>query len=107
MSWNPPPYAARAPALRHQHVCLQAPSKGRRRQGMPGGRSTLAGTHALDHATLSVPQHRSSVWGLRLQHWNKTQHYFIFSFCLFIHLSVYLELHFVKNLPFSFYSPVN
>lgn len=46
------------------------------------------------------PPARLPVPGLRLQHWNKTQHYITF---LFVHLNVYLELHFVRNLP-SFYS---
>lgn len=31
----------------------------------------------------------------------------LFFFFLFVHLNVYLELHFVKNLLFSFYSLVN
>ena len=35
------------------------------------------------------------------------QHYFSFSFsfCSFVHLNVYLELHFVKNLPLLFLFP--
>lgn len=47
--------------------------------------------------------HVAPVLGLRLQHWNKTQHYITF---LFVHLNVYLELHFVRNLP-SLSTPVN
>lgn len=45
--------------------------------------------------------------GLRPQRRNKNSITSLFFFFLFVHLNVYLELHFVKTLPFSFYSPVN
>lgn len=72
---------------------------GRRRRVCAGrARALLAPLHLAGGAP--------SVWAeaAALQ---QTQHYFSFSFsfCLFVHLNVYLELHFVKNLPLLFLFP--
>lgn len=50
---------------------------------------------------LPSPGHSCCV-GLRLQRWNKTALLHYFFCCLFVHLNVYSELHFVKPLPALF-----
>lgn len=81
---------------RHLQGCLW----GRRRR-VRAGRA-----RALLLAPLHLAGGTPSVWAeaAALQ---QTQHYFSFSFsfCSFVHLNVYLELHFVKNLPLLFLFP--
>lgn len=50
---------------------------------------------------LPSPGHSCCV-GLRLQRWNKTALLHYFFVCLFVHLNVYSELHFVKPFPALF-----
>lgn len=73
--------------------------------GSGGGGSALA-RHAPSSCPSIWPGGAPSVWAeaAALQ---QTQHYFSFSFsfCSFVHLNVYLELHFVKNLPLLFLFP--
>lgn len=86
-SWRP---------QRHLQGCLG----GRRRRVRAGP------ARALLLAPLHLAGGTPSVWAeaAALQ---QTQHYFSFSFsfCSFVHLNVYLELHFVKNLPLLFLFP--
>lgn len=85
--WAPPPPAPPRP--------LQGAGLRRPWRGQAGGpRPSACSTHGpFQSAALPVS-------GLRLQHWNKTQHYITF---LFVHLNVYLELHFVRS-ALSLYS---
>lgn len=87
-----------APAT-HRGVC-----RGAWRGG--GGGSALAG-HAPSSSRPSIWPAARLLFGPRLQHCNKHSiiSVFLFSFCLFVHLNVYLELHFVKNLPLLFLFP--
>lgn len=100
--------AGRACALLHAPL-RPAAAPQRRLQGcLAGWRRWVRAGRAL--ALLLAPLHLAgstpSVWAeaAALQ---QTQHYFSFSFsfCLFVHLNVYLELHFVKNLPLLFLFP--
>lgn len=100
--------AGRACALLHAPL---RPAGGPQRhlQGCLGGRRrrVRAGpARALLLAPLHLAGGTPSVWAeaAALQ---QTQHYFSFSFsfCSFVHLNVYLELHFVKNLPLLFLFP--
>lgn len=91
----------RAPSVRlaaRRGVCRGA-------WGSGGGGSALA-RHAPSSCPSIWPGGAPSVWAeaAALQ---QTQHYFSFSFsfCSFVHLNVYLELHFVKNLPLLFLFP--
>lgn len=83
----------------HRGVC-----RGAWRGG--GGGSALAG-HAPSSSRPSIWPAARLLFGPRLQHCNKHSiiSVFLFSFCLFVHLNVYLELHFVKNLPLLFLFP--
>lgn len=99
MSRMLPPYPP-PPCLRPQLCAETAPWASLARE------VTADGPRGSSAATPSQPgKHRSFILGLRLRHWNKTALFHFFF--LFVHLNVYLELHFVKNLPFSFYSPVH
>lgn len=65
-----------------------------------------AGPHWLARAARPRPPPLSSadttpVWGLRLPALEQNSIISLF-LCLFVHLNVYLEPHFVKNLPFLF-----
>lgn len=84
------------PRLRPRPVRSCAPGGG-------DGRRSLPFRAARPGPRLPPPQlgkHRASLLGPRLQHWNKTALFHFFF--LFVHLNVYLELHFVKNFFFSF-----
>lgn len=104
---TPPPHAA-APGPRKQSyvgaghaspglLCpqLHHPAPPSPREVLARAGRGVARQEHLGRGSLSS-RPRCPVSGLRLQHWNKTQHYITF---LFVHLNVYSELHFVRTCP--------